>query len=467
MGLLKKYYAVIQQWFYRISEKKYFNEIYVGIIAFISLLGWRFNSIAGMSVLLSVSVIAVLFTFDLKYTIPSIMYLVFTLGEGLSSYSVSVPFVILGILMFVFILIPTLKNGIHRHKMKSLLGLAGLAVMNFIPILWCDTIPAGSEVFYFFFFADAGYFIIYFLYVNGLGKNSIRMLAVSMSYLGVMLAVQCFCMIYKWKDTVESILDLWYYMGWGLCNEAGIMICVSLPFTFYLLAKSTRLEDMILQNAKILITAAGLIFTNSRGSYLFGFIEIVLLVISLFFIAEKKKAYRNTMFGYAVLLLVLCIIFHDDLLRIVDKVIGTVFEHGFSDNGRFQIWEKAVDAWGKNFLYKLFGPGFCSVIEWRNTAAGEQLTPLVFHSTIYQTLAMGGIVGLFFLFIHFYQKYKQIFSTERAFLLTVGIGYLIVDIYGLIDNTYHMYYYMIPLMIIMACIDCQTTAVPDTPQELW
>ena len=33
------------------------------------------------------------------------------------------------------------------------------------------------------------------------------------------------------------------------------------------------------------------------------------------------------------------------------------------------------------------------------------------------------------------------------------VGYILVDIYGMADNTYHMYYYMIAISIIMACID--------------
>ena len=33
------------------------------------------------------------------------------------------------------------------------------------------------------------------------------------------------------------------------------------------------------------------------------------------------------------------------------------------------------------------------------------------------------------------------------------VGYLAVDAYGMIDNTYGMYYYMIPLVILMAALD--------------
>ena len=32
-------------------------------------------------------------------------------------------------------------------------------------------------------------------------------------------------------------------------------------------------------------------------------------------------------------------------------------------------------------------------------------------------------------------------------------AYLVVDIYGLIDNTYGMYYYMVPLMMVFAVLN--------------
>ena len=36
------------------------------------------------------------------------------------------------------------------------------------------------------------------------------------------------------------------------------------------------------------------------------------------------------------------------------------------------------------------------------------------------------------------------------------IGFVVVDLYGMIDNTYGMYYFMIPVVILMASLDCTT-----------
>ena len=37
--------------------------------------------------------------------------------------------------------------------------------------------------------------------------------------------------------------------------------------------------------------------------------------------------------------------------------------------------------------------------------------------------------------------------------LILLFGHLVVDAYGMIDNTYGMYYYMIPLVVFMASLD--------------
>ena len=78
---------------------------------------------------------------------------------------------------------------------------------------------------------------------------------------------------------------------------------------------------------------------------------------------------------------------------------------------------------------------------------------VVFHSTFFQTLIVGGIFCLAFLLIHLVQKYKMLFSLEKRLAIPLFISFIMVDAYGMIDNTYHMFYYMIPLVTMLACFD--------------
>ncbi len=449
----------------KLTHMKFFNEIYAGLLAALTVFGWKVNTTVGMVLMLLVSTIALLITRSLKYVIPSCIYFIFMFSEGFSNQTIPIPILILGSLFAIVICIFSFKDGFHFKKMKSFIGLTGLAITTIIPILWCRA-PQGNEVFYFLFFGNLGYFILYIIMVNGIKGDAIDILAVSMSYLSVILACECGLKAYELRNTVSNILDLWYYLGWGLCNEAGIMICVSIPFAFYLLGKQKKLSGMIFQNFKIIFGIIGIILTTSRGSYLFGFLEIGILYIILMFTAKKARLYQNTFFVYAIIMIVVAICMKGTFTEIIEQVLHSVFNQGFDDNGRKELWETAFKYWNAKPHTRIFGAGFICYIISQNTALGIQLSPQVFHSTFFQTLAVGGLVGLLFLIIHFIEKYKNLYKCDKFFFLIIGIGFVMVDIYGMIDNTYHMYYFMIPLMIIMAVVDAGKDNLPKNTLEV-
>ena len=57
------------------------------------------------------------------------------------------------------------------------------------------------------------------------------------------------------------------------------------------------------------------------------------------------------------------------------------------------------------------------------------------------------------LIIHLILKYRNIILLKDKTKIFLILGYIGIDLYGLIDNTYHMFYYMIPLVITLAVID--------------
>ena len=87
------------------------------------------------------------------------------------------------------------------------------------------------------------------------------------------------------------------------------------------------------------------------------------------------------------------------------------------------------------------------------TVGGDPEGQVVFHSTFFQTLIVGGIFCLAFLLVHLVQKYKMLLSLEKKLAIPLFISFIMVDAYGMMDNTYHMFYYMIPLVTILACFD--------------
>ena len=436
-----------------ITNLKYFDECFVLIIAIITIFGWEYNSTIGMISLIIISIFILIVFNDLLYVVPIGIFFIFTMKDGFSNNEIPIKLIVIGSIFAIILLFYAFKNGIKYKKMKSLWGLIGLAIMNLIPIFWCNTIENGYEVFYFFFFADLGYLVLYLIFVNGIKKSSLKFVSISMSYLALILSIECAIRVFELKDTVENIFELWYYLGWGLCNEAGIMICVSIPFIFYLIASENEIKIIFLQLLKLVISIIGVLLTTSRGSYLACFVIVFLSVIILFFNSNRKRFIRYFILSILIVIIPILVIFSDYFLPLLNEAIDKVFYNGLDDNGRVEIWTKGINLFKQNNLYTLFGSGICSIIEKHNSAVGVQLVPLVFHSTIVQTLVMGGIFGILMLILHFYEKYRNLCKTNLKFFLFIGVGYLVVDLYGMIDNTYHMYYFMIPLVIILASID--------------
>ncbi len=207
---VKTYYKKINLNILKLTEKKYFNEIYAGVIALITVFGWKFNSTLGMIMMILAAAVALILTRDLKYIIPNVIYFIFMINEGFSNSEMPIPIFILGGAFVALIIFFSFKNGFHFKKMHCLYGLLGLAIINFLPIFWCRNVPKGNEVFYFFFFGNLGYLILYFIMANGIKKDSIHLLAVSMSYLAIILAAECSLVVLSKRNEVSNILKLWY-----------------------------------------------------------------------------------------------------------------------------------------------------------------------------------------------------------------------------------------------------------------
>ena len=443
--------------FSRFLERKWSLEIYVLILAIITILGWCFSSAIGMGALIVLAIIVLLLTNDLMNIIPMIVFFLFNFNEGFSNKEIPIILVVLGSIFALVLIIHLFRNKVKLSKMKSAYGLIGLAFVNLLPIFWNKTITEGYEIFYFLFFANLAYLFVYFLVVNGIRKVNLRMLFTTFSMLGIILAAECCIKAIRVLPEFDSIFNVYYHLGWGLCNEAGIMICFSIPFIFYLIAKSDEVKEIIWNLVKLLIALVGLILTTSRGAYLCGFAEVGILAIILLFKANLKKQYRTIFFVCLFGFIAVFLLGYKYTFPLIKKAIDTVFVGGLDDNGRVEIWQKGFNAWLENPLTIILGSGMCSVLEVRESGVdGDiimQLVPLVFHSTFVETLVMGGILGLVCLVIHFIEKYRAIIKVDKLCFYTIGIGMILLDLYGMIDNTYHMYYFMIPLVMMLAVFD--------------
>lgn len=438
----------------RFNETALFEELFCLGLSMVSLISWYCSSYVGLIVILCVAVVMLLYFNDFKYIIPSVLYFIFSNNQGFDKDTFPIPLILCGGIFLLSLIVYVIKNGFHLKKAKSSAGIGLLGISCLLPLAWYNVIPKGQEVLYFIYFAYVLYFLVYILFSSSLKHNSFRMLCITMEYTGILLALECLLSSYRlhiaWPDA--DILNLWYYVGWGLCNEAGILMCMILPFIFIRLIHSDNIAQMVLSFAKLGIVAAGMLLTTSRATYFFGSIEFVILFILAALLSKRRKDYFLCLCCFLVLVLIVIEV-KIGVWEFVGKVMETVFKNSFHSNERLEIWKRGISVWNRDFISMTFGSGMVAEFMESGSFHGMSTVFVVYHSTILETLAAFGIVGALFMGYHFYEKYRQLKKTNRSVFWIMLAGYCIVDIYGCIDNTYSMYYYMIPLVIIMATLD--------------
>ena len=435
-----------------ILNKKYSYEIYAAIICFISLLIWAILPISGLSILLVIMSIMLFVTNDIKYILPIIINLIFVNGDNYSSDKVPIALIITGVIFIISVIAYMIKNKkkITFGKMKSFIP---LAILGIIPIFWSALKEYPNEKFmYLLYFNWVLYYLIYLFIVNNVRKNIIYELFICLSYMAVLISFECVIQTIRVLPKFDALFSVYYRLGWGVCNEAGIMICVAMPFIFYLLIKE-EMKIKVVNAIKIALAVLGIFLTMSRATYLFGAFEFILSFVVLVYKSKNRKKIIIT----ASIALLGGIIFLLVEGSIIKSIKENVFTLGLTSNGRDLLYKDAIKHFTKNPLTVIFGDGIVNefeVIGSNNTGLVEgSLRMIVYHSTIFQTLATMGAFGIIALMFHFVEKYKMILKCEKLVKIFILISFICVDIYGIIDNTYHMYYYMIILVIILGIIE--------------
>ena len=431
-------------------NNKIYNEIYTFLIMFIALFGYRFNDIIGISLLIFIILLTLIFTRDFNYILAPSIFMLFIINKGFANDEIPLTLIILVSLLLLILIIFIIKNGIKLKKMKSFWGLLGLAIMNLLPIFWANNIDNENKVFYFFYIADFAYLILYIIFINGLKKVDLINLAVAMSYLALLLCAEC---LYKVLELNIPPFTTPFFLGWGVCNEAGIMICFSVPFIFYLICNTKRLAYIIFNTIKLLIAIIGVLLTTSRASYLCLLVGIPILFIFSLFYNKNKKIYAIYSLSILIILTIFIIIYLPNINNFIKTIINTNFSNGLESNSRLELYKEALNIFKQNPLYSIFGGGIAIHTDYNNSSFGYQLVPIIYHSTFFETLVMGGVFGILMLLLHLFEKYRNVSKLKDKTKLFLILGYIGIDLYGLIDNTYHMFYYMIPLVITLAVID--------------
>lgn len=248
-------------------------------------------------------------------------------------------------------------------------------------------------------------------------RETLRYFAYICLVQGVMVCVQlCGAYLFNKEFIASNYAKGTLYLGWGISNHIAETIFRCMPFCFYLVCTEEKHNWYYFTVAVLMLVAV--IFTYSRASLLLAVPTFVLCCILCCIFGRNRK--QTVLCGLVFLAgLAVAMVAVRDYLR---TVLHFFADKGFSDNGRFILWEEAVD-W---FLrYPVFGGG----IRCHYDLPGSHF--VYFHNTLLQFAATGGVVGIGAYLFHRMQTvalFTQKLTIDRAFLGVLAGSILVLSL---------------------------------------
>lgn len=202
------------------------------------------------------------------------------------------------------------------------------------------------------------------------------------------------------------------FSGWGHYNNMGALLAIMIPFPFFLTGKGKHTGIFYISG---LLFLGGVLFTCSRGSIICGVATyLVSYTISLL---HSRRARANAVIHTftALVILVIFLLFTDDLLRLFRTLLSHRWDPGMRFEGYVAGWEQFMN-------FPIFGGTFYPVdfplFSWSTSAEFVSFFPPRWHNTLLQILASCGVVGLAAYLFHRVQTFMLFlrhFSGKKMF----------------------------------------------------
>ena len=203
------------------------------------------------------------------------------------------------------------------------------------------------------------------------------------------------------------------YTGWGMYNNIGSLLAMTIPFPFYLAAKYRKGWVGVLAGSVFLV---GVLLSCSRTSIFCGCAIYFVCVLLMLFFSNDWKANTFTLVFFATAMVLALYFFGDDIMALFSSLL----DHGFDPSNRDSIYKDGFALFSK---YPVFGGSFFSKEyvpwAWSTNSAFNALIPPRWHNTYVQLLASCGAVGMGAYIIHRWQTAKLFLkklTPEKAFI---------------------------------------------------
>ncbi len=264
-----------------------------------------------------------------------------------------------------------------------------------------------------------------------------RVLAVGICLIALEL-LEFYLRYYTFDTPLDSRWKGFICLGWAIGNMSAEMLVFGLPAVFYLIYKEEKgywywsvvavalfaVYFSFVRNA--MLGAAATVFVGTLINCLFGKnrrINAILVFSALFvFIAVAMAMYKK---GY------------------LTGLTDFFFDTGFSDRGRFIVWEAHFELFKEN---PLFGVGFDA---YSNIREGLSRA----HNNVMQMLASTGLIGLGMYLLHRLQTIAMILKKPTVERILMGGCIAVSLLMGTFSSTFFHFYSMIFYSIILLVLE--------------
>lgn len=225
------------------------------------------------------------------------------------------------------------------------------------------------------------------------------------------------------------------FTGWGIYNNLGAIITMSIPFAFYFVSKSRFATPYFIAALALLIAA---FMSCSRGTALFAVAVFAVCYVMSLKNAKSRWELRIVSILMIIGAVALAVYFKDELAKIyervphiIDRVDGKLT---LLDNSRFGIYRDGLGAFLDAPIFgQTFYPIDYSVYDFATLDEFSSFFPPRWHNTVIQILASAGLVGIAAYIAHrastvvLFVKKRSRINTYIAISILALLGMSLID----------------------------------------
>lgn len=402
----------------------------------------------------------------------------FVVGDASTFYS-SLPFLFTALIGGAVVLVAMIYRlavyGNFKRAFQKKGVLWGIVFLS-VSFLLSGAFSASWQAVGFAFGAIQGttFFFVYLFFASTLDFEKFTLSKIADLMLTVMFYIMAL-LVYIYATRFYGFLILsveWKrYMvsGWGMSNDFGIYLAVTMPACFYRIARSPKHKWIWI--GAIVLANVGIFFTLCRAAMVAG--AIIVLIGTIVGVRDKDMRAR-------ILLTLFWVIIGVGALLVALGLTGTFsfFFDFFIKKSEEDITSGRFELWGRFWEYFLqnpvFGGGFA--VDLHNTKdIGNGVFGMysaLAHNIFFQALGGSGLFGLLAGVVHLLSVGRALvryYERPRSFLVLASISFLCVS---LLDAVFYKAFFTFLYLAILVASEAdayrkQREEVRSVPKYAW